>query len=171
MFFLPFPKHVHSCVCAHGCVHHMNVFLPPCLCTYINELIKLRTFNFPKNHALTRVIIHSADAIPALAGLLSMPPAHLRHLVYSAMIRDSHLQPHIWKLLNKLLAVSFLKLFKELRVWCQQRQHFPRACCFPLLFLCLYQDFHFRERLKTRLRAQRCTAQSQKELSFWEDRV
>lgn len=156
-------------VCAHARVHHAHVCLPPCLRTYRNELIKLRTFNFPKSHALTRVVIHSADAIPALAGLPSAPPAHLRHLLYSAMIRDSHLQPRIWKLLNKLLAVSFLKLFKPLRVWCQQRQHFPRACCFLLLFPGLYQGFHFRERLKTRRRVQSCTAQSQKELSFWED--
>lgn len=47
-----------------------------------------------------------------LIWLLCVSPAHLLHLVYSAMIRDSHLQSHIWELFNKLLAVSFPELFK-----------------------------------------------------------
>lgn len=89
------------------------LFFQICVYLYINNLMKTSDFNLQRTpwhwHGLLSI---QHMQFRMLIWLLCVSLAHLLRLVYSAMIRDSHLQSHIWKLFNKLLAVSFPELFK-----------------------------------------------------------
>lgn len=105
-----------------------------------------------------------------LIRLLCVSPTHLLHLVYSAMIRDSHLQTHIWKLFNKLLAVSFPKLFNRWGCGVSSYSSFPHPPDSPCYFYVFIRTSILQKGFKKRKRKQAKDAHSRAaKPSYWED--